>query len=56
LLKTNLVRGTAIPLQLAILFVLVEWALLSYLVANAAAIAISGIYRYVLDARWTWGS
>jgi putative flippase GtrA len=55
LLKTNLVRGTAIPIQLAILFVLVEWLLLSYLVANAVAIALSGVYRYVLDARWTWG-
>jgi putative flippase GtrA len=55
LLKTNLVRGTAIPIQLAILFVLVEWLLLSYLVANAAAIALSGVYRYVLDVRWTWG-
>ncbi|MEF8777396.1 MAG: GtrA family protein [Natronomonas sp.] len=55
LLKTNLVRGTAIPIQLAILFVLVEWLLFSYLVANAAAIALSGVYRYVLDARWTWG-
>ena len=55
LVKTNLVRGTAIPLQLAILFVLVEWAYIPYLVANAAAIGGSGIYRYVLDARWTWG-
>jgi putative flippase GtrA len=55
LLKTNFVRGTAIPIQLAILFILVEWLLLSYLVANAVAIALSGVYRYVLDARWTWG-
>ena len=55
LLKTNVVRGTAIPLQLAILYVLVEWAGLLYLIGNAVAILISGLYRYVLDATWTWG-
>lgn len=55
LLKTNVVRGTAIPIQIGVLGVLVEWQSLPYLLANAAAIAISGIYRYVLDARWTWG-
>lgn len=55
LLKTNIVRGTAIPIQLAVLYAFVEWAGLLYLVANAIAIFISGIYRYVLDARWTWG-
>lgn len=54
LLKTNVVRGTAIPIQLAILFVLVEWQDVLYLLANAVAIFISGLYRYVLDARWTW--
>ena len=55
LLKTNIVRGTAIPIQLAVLYVFVEWVGLLYLVANAIAILISGLYRYVLDARWTWG-
>lgn len=55
LVKTNLVRGTAIPFQLAVLFVFVEWLGIMYLVSNAIAIAISGVYRYVLDARWTWG-
>ena len=55
LCKTNLVRGTAIPIQLAILYVLVEWRSVPYLAANAVAIVFSGIYRYVLDARWTWG-
>ena len=55
LLKTNVVRGTAIPLQLAILYALVEWLGLLYLIGNAVAILISGLYRYVLDARWTWG-
>jgi len=55
LLKTNIVRGTAIPLQLAILYALVEWLGLLYLVGNAVAILISGLYRYVLDAKWTWG-
>lgn len=55
LLKTNVVRGSAIPIQLGILYALVEWGSLLYLVANGIAIVISGIYRYVLDARWTWG-
>ncbi|SFR87635.1 Putative flippase GtrA (transmembrane translocase of bactoprenol-linked glucose) [Halomicrobium zhouii] len=55
LVKTNVVRGTAIPIQLAVLFVLVEWQTLTYLVGNAVAIGVSGLYRYVLDARWTWG-
>ena len=55
LMKTNVVRGTAIPLQLGVLYLLVEFQSITYLVANAVAIVVSGIYRYVLDARWTWG-
>ena len=55
LLKTNVVRGTAIPLQLGILYALVEFGAIPYLVANAGGILVSGIYRYVLDAKWTWG-
>lgn len=55
LFKTNIVRGSAIPIQLAILFLLVEWRNTPYLMANAVAIVISGMYRYLLDARWTWG-
>jgi putative flippase GtrA len=73
LLKTNMVRGTAIPIQLGILYALVEsgaleplvasgWTeplmtsgALEPLVANAVAIIVSGLYRYVLDAKWTWG-
>jgi putative flippase GtrA len=53
--KTNLVRGTAIPIQLGILFALVTWGSQEYLVANAVAIALTGIYRYSLDTHWTWG-
>lgn len=55
LAKTNVVRGTAIPIQLAVLYLLVDAAAVLYLVANAVGIGVSGIYRYVLDARWTWG-
>ncbi|GGJ08561.1 polysaccharide biosynthesis protein GtrA [Halobellus salinus] len=84
LLKTNVVRGTAIPIQLGILYALVESGALHSLaagaktvgpavelgaleplaaaigpieplVANAVAIVVSGLYRYVLDAKWTWG-
>jgi putative flippase GtrA len=75
LLKTNVVRGTAIPIQLGILYALVESGAFEPLVAsigplepplasigpieplaaNAVAIVVSGLYRYVLDAKWTWG-
>ena len=83
LLKTNVVRGTAIPIQLGILYALVEFGVFDPLVAgagavgaptfaaidplvaaigpiepllaNAVAIVVSGVYRYVLDAKWTWG-
>ena len=55
LVKTNVVRGTAIPIQVGLLYVFVEWFLVTYLPANVVAIFLSGIYRYVLDARWTWG-
>jgi len=56
LAKTNVVRGSAIPIQLGILYLLVDWYGLLYLVANLLAILVSGLYRYVLDARWTWAS
>jgi len=55
LAKTNLVRGTAIPIQLGVLYALVEWGEIMYLVANAVAIFLSGLYRFVLDRQWTWG-
>ncbi|MGM0397558.1 MAG: GtrA family protein [Halobacteriota archaeon] len=55
LVKTNVVRGSAIPIQLAILFALVAWGSVPYLYANAIAIVLTGIYRFVFDARWTWG-
>lgn len=54
LVKTNLVRGSAIPLQLGVLYGLVTWPGIAYLLANVIAILVSGVYRYVLDARWTW--
>ena len=55
LLKTNLVRGTAIPIQLGVLAALVEWGNLMYLIANVVAILVSGVYRFALDSQWTWG-
>lgn len=54
LLKTNLIRGSAIPIQLGVLYGLVTWPDIAYLLANLIAIIISGVYRYILDARWTW--
>jgi putative flippase GtrA len=53
--RTNVVRGTAIPIQLAVLYGLVQYQGTPYLLANVFGILISGIYRYVFDARWTWG-
>jgi len=55
LAQTNVVRGTAIPIQIGVLFALVQYQGVPYLLANAAGIVVSGIYRYVFDARWTWG-
>ncbi len=54
LITTNLVRGSAIPIQLGVLYGLVNWSGIPYLGANVIAILVSGVYRYVLDARWTW--
>ncbi|WP_435115131.1 GtrA family protein [Halolamina sp. C58] len=54
LVKTNVIRGTAIPIQLAVLYALVDFRGIQYLLANAIAILLSGVYRYVLDSRWTW--
>ena len=55
MLKTNAVRGTAIPIQVGLLYVFVTWGGLEYLVGNAVAIALTGVYRYALDSNWTWG-
>src|SRR6056297_1761684 len=55
LAQTNVVRGTAIPIQIGVLYALVQYQGVPYLLANAAGIVVSGIYRYVFDARWTWG-
>jgi len=55
LVKTNVVRGSAIPIQLAVLFALVEWLSVPYLLGNLVAVGVSGLYRYALDSRWTWG-
>ena len=80
LLKTSLVRGSAIPLQLGLLYgfrqileleaaraaLMDQYAFVTalsgvpvadqiVLLANLLAIPISGLYRYALDARWTWG-
>jgi len=54
LLTTNVIRGTAIPIQLGVLAALVELYGVPYLWANVVAILVSGIYRYVLDTRVTW--
>lgn len=54
LVKTNIVRGTAIPIQTGLLYAFAEWVGLVYLVANLVAIVFSGLYRYYFDARWTW--
>lgn len=55
LAKTNLVRGTAIPIQLGVLYGLVSRVAIPYLIANGIGIVVSGFYRYWFDSRWTWG-
>ncbi|MEF8855951.1 MAG: GtrA family protein [Haloplanus sp.] len=54
LLRTNVVRGTAIPIQVGVLYALVSIAATPYLIANGVGIVVSGVYRYLLDSRWTW--
>jgi putative flippase GtrA len=54
MVRTNIVRGTAIPIQTGLLYVLVTWGGFAYLVANLFAIFLTGFYRYYLDSRWTW--
>lgn len=54
LARTNVVRGTAIPIQVALLYAFAAWTVLTYLPANGLAILLSGAYRYYLDSRWTW--
>jgi putative flippase GtrA len=54
LVRTNIVRGSAIPIQTGLLFAFVRFGGLMYIIANGVAILISGVYRYVLDSRWTW--
>jgi putative flippase GtrA len=54
LVRTNIVRGTAIPIQTGLLYALVTSGGLGYLVANLVAIFVTGFYRYYLDSRWTW--
>jgi putative flippase GtrA len=54
LLRTNVVRGSAIPIQVGVLYALVTAAATPYLIANGVGIVVSGVYRYLLDSRWTW--
>jgi putative flippase GtrA len=54
LVRTNVVRGTAIPIQTGLLYAMVRWGGLGYLLANLVAIFVTGFYRYYLDSRWTW--
>ena len=54
LFRTNVVRGSAMPIQVGLLYAFVNWTGLVYLFANGVAIVLSGLYRYYLDTRWTW--
>ncbi|MDY7083169.1 MAG: GtrA family protein [Halobacteria archaeon] len=56
LVRTNLVRGTSIPLQVSILYVFVNFGGIYFVFANVGAMVISGVYRYILDSRWTWST
>ena len=50
LVETTVVRGSATPGRLAVVFRQVP-----YLLSNGIAILFGGIYRFVLDERWTRG-
>jgi putative flippase GtrA len=54
LLRTNVARGSAIPIQIGVLYALVSFGAIPYLIANGVGIVVSGVYRYLLDSRWTW--
>ncbi|MFB6284434.1 MAG: GtrA family protein [Halobacteria archaeon] len=54
LMKTNLIRGTSIPLQVGLLFIVSHSLGIFYIFANICAMGVAGVYRYVLDSRWTW--
>jgi putative flippase GtrA len=52
--KTNLVRGTAMVIQIGVFQALLTLTMADSVVAMAAAILLTAPYRYVLDASWTW--
>lgn len=54
LARTGVVRGSAIPLQMGLLYALVSQAGLGILLSNLVAILLCGIYRFVFDSAWTW--
>ena len=48
-------RGTGVRVERGVVAGVGEWAGVMYLFANVAAILVGGVYRFVLDAQWTWG-
>ena len=52
--KTNLVRGTAMLLQIGVFQALLTLTMDESVVAMGVAILLTAPYRYVLDASWTW--
>lgn len=55
ILKSNLWRSGGLALNLAILYLLTEYASLYYLISNIFGILCSFILNYVFESRLTWG-
>jgi dolichol-phosphate mannosyltransferase len=55
ILKSNLWRSGGLALNLAILYLLTEYASLYYLISNIFGILCAFILNYVFESRLTWG-
>ena len=55
ILKSNLWRSGGLALNVAILYLLTEYAGLYYLISNIFGIVCAFILNYVLESRLTWG-
>jgi len=55
ILKSNIWRAGGIALNIAVLFLLTEYAHIYYLLSNIFGILCAFILNYILESRLTWG-
>ena len=55
ILKSNIWRAGGIALNIAVLFLLTEYAHIYYLLSNIFGILCAFISNYILESRLTWG-